>query len=72
MQKQTWNNTDHPIAYVSALFRGSLNWAALTKESYVIYILVKKLRFYIDTAKVTIFHWKCFGEKHPKFQGEIE
>ena len=31
--------TDHPVAYVSGLFRGSqLNWAALTKEAYAIYM----------------------------------
>ena len=31
--------TDHPVAYVSGLFRGSqLNWAALTKEAYAIYV----------------------------------
>ena len=36
--------TDHPVAFVSGLFRGSqLNWAALTKEAYAIYMSVKKL-----------------------------
>ena len=36
--------TDHPVTFVSGLFRGSqLNWAALTKEAYTIYISVKKL-----------------------------
>ena len=45
---------DHPITYVSGLFRGSqLNWATLTKEAYAIYMSVKKLSFYIDTAKIT-------------------
>ena len=49
------NSTDHPITYVSGLFRGSqLNWATLTKEAYAIYMSVKKLSFYIDTAKVTV------------------
>ena len=49
------NGTDHPITYVSGLFRGSqLNWATLTKEAYAIYMLVKKLSFYIDTAKITV------------------
>ena len=49
------NGTDHPITYVSGLFRRSqLNWATLTKEAYAIYMSVKKLSFYIDTAKVTI------------------
>ena len=35
--------TDHPVAYVSRIFRGSqLNWAALTKEAFAIYMSVKK------------------------------
>ena len=52
---QTQEDTDHPITYVSGLFRGSqLNRAALTKEAYAIYMSVKKLSFYIDTAKVTV------------------
>ena len=49
------NGTDHPITYVSGLFCGSqLNWATLTKEAYIIYMSVKKLSFYIDTAKITV------------------
>ena len=49
------NGTDHPITYVSGLFCGSqLNWATLTKEAYAIYMSVKKLSFYIDTAKITV------------------
>ena len=32
----------HPITYVSGLFRGpQINWAALTKEAYAIYMSVK-------------------------------
>ena len=51
------NGTDHPITYVSGLFRGSqLNWATLTKEAYAIYMSVKKLSFYIDTAKIIVKH----------------
>ena len=51
------NGTDHPITYVSGLLCGSqLNWATLTKEAYAIYMSVKKLSFYIDTAKITV---KC-------------
>ena len=47
--------TDHPIAYVSGLFRGSqLNWAALTKEAYAIYMSVKKLAFYLTDADVLL------------------
>ena len=49
------NGTDHPITYVSRLFCGSqLNWATLTKEAYAIYMSVKKLSFYINTAKITV------------------
>ena len=49
------NGTDHPITYESGLFRGSqLNWATLTKEAYTIYMSVKKLSFYIDTAQITV------------------
>ena len=47
--------TDHPVAYVSGLFRGSqLNWAALTKEAYAIYMCVKKLAFYLTDADVLL------------------
>ena len=50
------NGMDHPITYVSGLFRGSqLNWATLTKEPpQLIYMSAKKLSFYIDTAKITV------------------
>ena len=45
----------HPIAYVSGIFHGSqLNWAALTKEAYAIYLSVKKLAFYITDADITL------------------
>ena len=45
----------HPTAYVSGLFWGSqLNWAALTKEAYAIYLSVKKLAFYITDADITL------------------
>ena len=55
MLTQHSNGTDHPITYVSGLFCGSqLNWATLTKEAYAIYMSVKKLSFYIDTAKITV------------------
>ena len=49
------NGIDHPITYVSGLFCGSqLNWLTLTKKAYAIYMSVKKLSFYIDTAKITV------------------
>ena len=52
---QTIDGTNHPVAYTSGLFRGShLNWAALTKEAYAIYMSVKKLSFYLDSAQITL------------------
>ena len=46
---------NHPICYVSGQFRGSqLNWAALTKEAYAIYMSIKRLSFYVTDADVTI------------------
>ena len=45
----------HPVTYISGLFRGSqLNWAALTKEAYTIYISVRKLSFYLTNTDVLI------------------
>ena len=47
--------TDHPVTYVSSLFRGSqLNWAALTKEAFAIYMSVKKLSFYLTDADILV------------------
>ena len=47
--------TDHPVAFVSGLFRGSqLNWAALTKEAFAIYISIKKLSFYLTDAQILL------------------
>ena len=46
---------NHPICYVSGQFCGSqLNWEALTKEAYAIYMSVKRLSFYVTDADVTI------------------
>ena len=70
------DETDHPIAYVSGLFRGSqLNWAALTKEAYAIYMSVKKLSFYLDSARITVRSdhlplKEIFGEKHYERKGK--
>ena len=48
---------NHPICYVSGQFCGSqLNWAALTKEAYAIYMSIRRLTFYVTDAEVTI---KC-------------
>ena len=47
--------TDHPIAFVSGLFRGSqLNWAALMKEAFAIYMSIKKLSFYLTNAQILL------------------
>ena len=41
--------TDHPVAFVSGLFRGSqLNWA------FAIYMSVKKLSFYLTDAQILL------------------
>ena len=45
----------HPVCYVSGLFRGSqLNWAALTKEAYAIYMSVRKLTFYTTGHNIKV------------------
>ena len=47
--------TDHPVAFVSGLFRGSqLNWATLMKEAFAIYMSVKKLSFYLTDAQILL------------------
>ena len=47
--------THHPVTYVSGLFRGSqLNWAALTKEAYAIYMSIKKLSFYHTDVEIIL------------------
>ena len=47
--------TDHPVTFVSGLFRGSqLNWATLMKEAFAIYISVKKLSFYLTDATILL------------------
>jgi hypothetical protein len=45
----------HPVVYASGLFRGSqLNWAAMTKEAYAIYMVSKKLSFYTVAAQILL------------------
>ena len=47
--------TDHPVTFVSGLFRGSqLNWAALMREAFAIYMSVKKLSFYLTDAQMLL------------------
>ena len=46
---------DHPVSDASGLFHGSqLNWAALTKEAYAIYMSVKKYTFYLTGHEITL------------------
>ena len=46
---------DHPVSYISGLFHGSqLNWAALMKEAYAIYISVNKSMFYFTGHEITL------------------
>ena len=46
---------NHLICYVSGQFRGNqLNWVALTKEAYAIYMSIRRLSFYVTDADVTI------------------
>ena len=46
---------NHPITYISSLFKGSqLNWVALTKEAYAIYMSIKKLTYYLEDAEITL------------------
>ena len=47
--------TDHPVAFVSGLFRGSqLNWVTPMKEAFAIYMSVKKLSFYLTDAQTLL------------------
>ena len=47
--------TDHPVTFVSGLFRGSqLDWAALMKEAFAIYMSVRKLSFYLNQAELIL------------------
>ena len=47
--------TDHPVTFVSGLFRGSqLNWAALMKEAFAINMSVKNLSFYLTDAQILL------------------
>ena len=50
-----WKTVYHPVSYISGLFRGSqLNWAALMKEAYAIYMPVRNLSFYLTNTDVLI------------------
>ena len=46
---------NHPVSFVSGMFYGSqLNWAAMTKEAYAIYMTVKKSTFYLTGQEITL------------------
>ena len=48
------NHYGHPVLYVNCLFQGSqLNWAALTKDVYAIYMSIKKSTFYLTGHEIT-------------------
>ena len=52
---ETGKVKNHHICFVSGELRGSqLNWAALTKEAYIIYMMVQRLTFYLMDADTTI------------------
>ena len=47
--------TDHRVAFVSGLFRGSqLDWDAMMKEAFAIYMSVKKLSFYLEQSWIIL------------------
>ena len=47
--------TNHPVSFVSGMFCGSqLNWAAMTKEAYAIYMTLKKSTFYLNGQEITL------------------
>ena len=44
----------HPITYISGLFRGpQINWVALVKEAYVIYMSTRELDYYQNEVVTT-------------------
>ena len=46
--------TDHPVAFVSGLFRGSQLDCAAFNKAFAIYMSVKKLFFYLDQSEITL------------------
>ena len=47
--------TNHPVSFVSGMFQGSqLNWAAMVKEAYTIYMTIKKSTFYLTGQEITL------------------
>ena len=47
--------TYHPVSFVSCMFHDSqLNWAAMTREAYAIYMTVKKSTFYLTGQEIML------------------
>ena len=47
--------TNDPVSFVSGMFQGSqLNWAAMVKEAYAIYMTVKKSSFYLTGQEIML------------------
>ena len=47
--------TNNPVSFVTGMFWGSqLNWAAMVKEAYAIYMTVKKSTFYLTGQEITL------------------
>ena len=45
----------HPVVFQSGTFKGSqLNWAALKKEAYAIYMTFRKFSYYLEGAKTIL------------------
>ena len=49
---QTVDGTNQHVAFTSG---SQLNWAALTKEAYAIYMSVKKLSFYLCSPQIMLW-----------------
>ena len=48
--------TNHPVSFVSGMFQGSqLNWAAMVKKAYVIYMMVKKSMFSLTSQEIMLW-----------------
>ena len=58
--------TNHPVSFVSVMFWGSqLNWPAMVKEAYAIYMTVKKSMFYLTGQEITLWSDHLPLKKNP-------
>ena len=47
--------TNHPVSFVSGMFHVSqLNWAAMIKEAYAIYMIIKKSTFSLAGQEIML------------------